>query len=185
MSRRRSRDLSEEERILWDTVARSTTPLRGRKAVPAPPPDAVEAVQPPVAPAPSQTPPATVRQPAQSDRLQVHHLDRTTQRKISKGRLALEARIDLHGMRQDEAYSLLLSFLSSARQRGIRYVLVITGKGASLASDGVLKRSVPGWLATAPFRTLVSGYEDAARNHGGEGALYVRLRRDQQAGSPG
>jgi len=173
MSRSRARDLSDEERVLWNLVARTTQPLKG-KAV-AEPVFALEdeppSKQPPVQ---AVAPPST---PAQQQRLQVHHLDRLTQKKISKGRLPLEARIDLHGMRQDEAYGLLLSFLRRAHASGIRYVLVITGKGRSLASEGVLKRSVPGWFATPPFRDLVSGFEDAARNHGGEGALYVRLRR--------
>ena len=82
-------------------------------------------------------------------------------------------------MRQDEAHGLLLSFLSRAHARGLRYVLVITGKGSSAASGGVLRRSVPSWLATPSFRGYVSGYEDASRGHGGEGALYVRLRRQE------
>lgn len=175
MSRSRHRDLTEDERILWNLVARTANPLKGKAL---PPPEAateepVAAKQPAAAPSSA---PSAVKTPAQ-DRRQIHHLDRVTQKKISKGRLVLEARIDLHGLRQDEAYGLLLSFLNRAHASGIRYVLIITGKGRSSASDGVLKRSVPSWFATGPFRPLVSGYEDAARNHGGEGALYVRLRR--------
>jgi DNA-nicking Smr family endonuclease len=174
MSRSRVRDLTEEERILWNLVACTARPLKGKPGVEAEPPRAEE---PPAKPAPQTSPLPAQQKPVQPQRLQVHHLDRLTQRKISKGRLPLEARIDLHGLRQDEAHGLLLSFLRRAHASGIRYVLVITGKGRSLASDGVLRRSVPSWFATAPFRDLVSGYEDAARNHGGEGALYVRLRR--------
>lgn len=183
MSRSRSRDLTEDERILWNLVARTASPLKGKSLPPAEPPAQIDA-------GPSQRPDAGPAPGAQAtrsptpDRRQIHHLDRTTQKKISKGRLPLEARIDLHGMRQDEAYGLLLSFLNRAHASGIRYVLVITGKGRSLASDGVLKRSVPSWFATGPFRSLVSGYEDAARNHGGEGALYVRLRRLPHEGPP-
>jgi DNA-nicking Smr family endonuclease len=176
MSRSRSRDLTEDERILWNLVARTAHPLKGKALQPAEnlaeEPAAPKAVTP--ATPSSASPP--VKTPAQ-DRRQIHHLDRVTQKKISKGRLPLEARIDLHGLRQDEAYGLLLSFLNRAHASGIRYVLVITGKGRSSASDGVLRRSVPSWFTTVPFRPLVSGYEDAARNHGGEGALYVRLRR--------
>ena len=71
-----------------------------------------------------------------------------------------------------------MSFLSRAHSSGIRYVLVITGKGTSSGGDGVLRRAVPGWLATAPFRALVGSHDHAARNHGGAGALYVRLRRN-------
>jgi DNA-nicking Smr family endonuclease len=176
MSRSRSRDLTEDERILWNLVARTASPLKGKSlppAAPLPPDEASPAKR-----SGAELPPgAPVAKAPVQDRRQIHHLDRLTQKKISRGRLPLEARIDLHGMRQDEAYGLLLSFLNRAHAAGIRYVLVITGKGRSLASDGVLKRSVPSWFATGPFRPLVSGYEDAARNHGGEGALYVRLRR--------
>jgi len=170
----RKRELSDEERILWNLVARTTKPLSGRilpEAEPEP-----DDKQPARQPAKSEPLPMPVALP-QPDRLQVQHLDRTTQKKIARGKLQLEARIDLHGLRQDEAYGMLLSFLSRAHVRGVRYVLVITGKGSSSASDGVLKRSVPGWLATPPFRQVVSGYEDAAMTHGGQGALYVRMRR--------
>lgn len=177
----RVRDLTEEERILWNLVARTARPLRGKSTVETEPPLSDE---PPAKSAPPPLLTTAHAKPIQPQRLQVHHLDRLTQRKISKGRLPLEARIDLHGMRQDEAHGLLLSFLRRAHASGIRYVLIITGKGRSLASDGVLRRSVPSWFATAPFRDLVSGYEDAARNHGGEGALYVRLRRLPQETGP-
>jgi DNA-nicking Smr family endonuclease len=97
--------------------------------------------------------------------------------KIAKGRVSIGGRVDLHGMTQSEAHNLLLAFLRTAHDRGLRYVLVITGKGSSSGGDGVLKRSVPDWLATGPFRLLVSGYDEAARHHGGGGALYVRMRR--------
>ena len=82
-------------------------------------------------------------------------------------------------MRQDEAHALLLSFVSRAHQRGVRYVLVITGKGPG--GDGVLRRSAPQWLKTPPFRAYVSGLDQAARGHGGEGALYVRIKRARGA----
>jgi DNA-nicking Smr family endonuclease len=108
-----------------------------------------------------------------------HVFDAQTRDKLSKGRLPLEGRVDLHGMTQDEAYALLLSFLRRAHDGGIRYVLIITGKGSSSRSEGVLRRAVPHWLSTAPFRALISGHDNAARRHGGGGALYVRLRRRQ------
>jgi DNA-nicking Smr family endonuclease len=97
--------------------------------------------------------------------------------KLARGRLPIEARVDLHGMTQDEAYSLLFSFLHRAHASGLRYVLVITGKGSSSGGDGVLRRSVPAWLATPAFRMFVSSHEHAARHHGGSGAIYVRLRK--------
>ena len=109
--------------------------------------------------------------------LQLFPFDKPTYRKISQGRVEIEGRVDLHGLYRDEAYSLLLNFLQSARHRGLRHVLVITGKGLSHGSEGVLRQAVPHWLETAPFRQIVSSFDDAPRNHGGKGALYVRLRR--------
>ncbi|MFY8101711.1 MAG: Smr/MutS family protein, partial [Allorhizobium sp.] len=91
-----------------------------------------------------------------------------------------EARIDLHGLIQSEAHGMLLDFLIRAHERGLRHVLVITGKGSSLGSEGALKRAVPLWFAMPEFRFLISSYEPAARHHGGDGALYVRLSRRGQ-----
>ena len=100
-----------------------------------------------------------------------------THTKIARGRLVLEGRVDLHGLTQSEAHSLLLSFLNRAHAEGMRHVLVITGKGASFGSDGVLRRALPRWLATPPFSGLVSGIDEASRRHGGGGAFYIRLKR--------
>jgi DNA-nicking Smr family endonuclease len=91
--------------------------------------------------------------------------------------LPLEARIDLHGLVQSEAHAMLLGFLVRAHERGLRHVLVITGKGSSMGSEGALKRAVPMWFSKLEFRHLISSYEPAARHHGGDGALYVRLAR--------
>jgi len=96
---------------------------------------------------------------------------------LSRGHLQLEARIDLHGLIQGEAHGILLDFLMRAHDRGLRHVLVITGKGSSLGSDGALKRAVPLWFSKPEYRYLISSYEQAAQHHGGEGALYVRLSR--------
>lgn len=109
-----------------------------------------------------------------------HPLEKPVKRKLSRGHLALEARIDLHGLIQSEAHGMLLDFLIRAHERGLRHVLVITGKGSSLGSEGALKRAVPLWFAMPEFRFLISSYEPAARQHGGEGALYVRLSRRGQ-----
>lgn len=108
---------------------------------------------------------------------ELHPFDRPTIKKISKGRLEIEARIDLHGLTQREAHDLLYGFLADAWNRGLRLVMVITGKGSSSRGEGVLKQVVPHWFSTPLFRIYVSSYENAARHHGGQGALYVRLRR--------
>ncbi len=106
-----------------------------------------------------------------------HPLEKPVKKKLAKGRLPIEARLDLHGLYQDEAHDLLLDFLLRAWDRGLRYVLVITGKGSSMGSEGALRRAVPLWFSKAEFRILISSYEWAARHHGGEGAMYVRLSR--------
>ena len=93
-----------------------------------------------------------------------------------------DARIDLHGMTQDAAYRRLHRFLETARADGARMVLVITGKGGPAepgshgTGRGVLRRAVPEWLRSPAYTPLVSGYHSAGPRHGGEGALYVRLR---------
>ena len=173
----RERKLDAEERILWGKVARSTTPLKDK---------AVRDDWLPEAPREDDSTPRIVRQagtfrqhppPATHNPPQPPAFDRPQRRKLEKGRIPIEARIDLHGLFQAEAHTMLLSFLAHAHARGLRHVLVITGKGASYGSEGVLARSVPAWLATPPFRALVSGHDVASRRHGGEGALYIRIRR--------
>jgi DNA-nicking Smr family endonuclease len=180
----RKKIMSEEDRVLWGKVARSVRALPGRM-------DELEEFE-----LPTETPDEkplkskkrsaekeafTADQPPQLEKpapsIRHHPIEKPVKRKISKGRLALEARIDLHGLVQSEAHSMLLSFLLRAHERGMRHVLVITGKGSSMGSEGALKRAVPMWFSKPEFRFLISGYEEASRNHGGDGALYVRLAR--------
>jgi DNA-nicking Smr family endonuclease len=177
--RRSRRPLSDEDRRLWDHVRRTADPLRPAPEEPTaerppPPPPAAPAATPVVAvpakPKPAPTPPLP------------GGLDRKTLTRLGRGSVAIDARIDLHGMTQEAAHHRLLRFLDTARKDGARIVLVITGKGAPDlpaigAGRGVLRRAVPEWLASPAFRIHVSGYENAGRRHGGEGALYVRLRR--------
>jgi DNA-nicking Smr family endonuclease len=104
-------------------------------------------------------------------------IDRKTRRQIAKGSVPINDRLDLHGMTQDEAYGALIGFVSRARSAGHRHVLVITGKGLSKQGQGVLRRMVPRWLKAAPLAQHVNGFEWASPGHGGDGALYIRLRR--------
>ncbi|CAG1012777.1 MAG: DNA mismatch repair protein MutS [Rhizobiaceae bacterium] len=172
-----SKALSEEDRVLWSLVTKTAKPLRK----PLSPSFASGPSKPaPVAQAPAAppSPPMALPSSLQPRKEQVaQKFDVQTRDKISKGRLPLEGRVDLHGMTQEEAYSLLLSFLRRAHEGGVRYVLVITGKGSSSRGDGVLRKSLPSWLKTQQFRHLVSGIDEASRYHGGGGAFYVRLRR--------
>ncbi len=97
------------------------------------------------------------------------------ERKITKGRIAIDMKIDLHDMQREDAHRHLYVSLHKATQKGLRTMLVITGKGR--AGEGVLKQALPLWLASASFADIVSSYAPSAIQHGGSGAFYVRLRR--------
>jgi DNA-nicking Smr family endonuclease len=111
-------------------------------------------------------------------------LGRRLRQRVARGSAALDARIDLHGLTQENAHHALRAFLRGAQADGAKLVLVITGKGARADSAyggerGVLKRLVPQWLRLPELRATVVGFEPAHVNHGGEGALYVRIRRSR------
>jgi DNA-nicking Smr family endonuclease len=182
MSRRRQ--LDDEERALWKSVARSVKPLRKI----AEEPETLLEQSPKRALPKSRTKSAAVVSHATAPPKPppLAPLDRRLKQRVARGREAIEARLDLHGMTQAEAHSELLRFLRRAQARGARTVLVVTGKGSSGARPhdhdldrerGVLRRQVPMWLALPEFRLLVVGFDAAHAGHGGQGALYVRLRR--------
>ena len=106
-------------------------------------------------------------------------IGRRERSQLSRGRKEIDARLDLHGMTQTRAHRALSGFLQRAHHDGLTFVLVITGKGKMGAESerGVLRRQVPQWLSLPEFRALVVGFEEAHIGHGGEGALYVRIRR--------
>lgn len=110
-------------------------------------------------------------------------MDDRTKRRLVRGTMAIDERLDLHGFTQDAAHAVLRRFLVTARDRGARVVLVITGKGKPSAAlpgghdRGILRRAVPHWLGDPGLRDVVVGFEEAHLAHGGSGAIYVRLRR--------
>lgn len=185
---RRGRQLSPEERALWEQVAASAKPLHparrkahspagseetslpkgDEKAPPAPPTST--AIRSPVAKTPAANPPVLAP------------LERRHRQKLARGKAGVHARIDLHGLTQAEAHTRLAGFLRFAQAKGHTLVLVITGKGspgggAFAEERGILRRVVPQWLAMPEFRSIVVGFEEAHRAHGGGGALYVRIRK--------
>jgi DNA-nicking Smr family endonuclease len=181
MSRRR---LSDDERVLWKGVTRSIAPLRkiakaeSEDPLPlaAPPPPKPRAKSAPVRATPSSIPKSAAPPP-------LAPLGRKTKKRIARGTHSIDGRLDLHGMTQAEAHDALFGFLRAKQARGGKVVLVITGKGARGSDDtgrGVLKRMVPLWLGLPEFRSLVIGFESAAASHGGEGALYVNLRKSSR-----
>ena len=183
MSRRR--ELSDQEEALWSGVARSVKPLRPiktkTKSIKAKAAVAsslsTEEMKPQRLPAVARSamPPAKKPPPLAS-------LDRRGIKRVARGRDPIDARIDLHGKTQSEAHDALVRFMRRAQSNGARVVLVVTGKGSAPSRDGerergVLRRQVPLWLALPEFRPLILGFDEAHVAHGGEGALYVRLRR--------
>jgi DNA-nicking Smr family endonuclease len=100
-------------------------------------------------------------------------------RRLTRERDPVGPRLDLHGLDQDQARARLAAFLRRARDEGWRAVLIITGKGSR--GDGVLRRMTPDWLAAPDLRDLIAGVSEAHRRHGGEGALYVALKRRPKA----
>ncbi len=133
-----------------------------------------------------------VQTPARPKSPPLSGVDRRTRQRLLRGQIAVEARIDLHGMRRLDARDRLIAFLARSRADGVRWALVITGKGASPYArhtlhgaeyspspgrTGVLRDAVAGWLAEPEFGPLVSGFQPAHPRHGGGGAFYVRLRR--------
>lgn len=188
MSKRaRTRQLSPEEKRLWSHVARHVKPMQGKALPPEPEPEAKSVMAP--APAATKPPPALPPVPAPKPALPpLAPVERKTLQALRRGRKDVDSVIDLHGMRQEEAHFALLSFLHRAQSSGHALVLVITGKGGAAVSNGlfeergVLRRMVPHWLRLPDLRHLVVGFEEASPQHGGSGALYVRLRRRRSAG---
>ena len=173
------RALSEEERALWDSVAKQVKPLRKHRAAKAQAPQVeTQAVAKPAVP-PKSVPARVV--PAPKSAPPLAPLGRRERSKLSRGKQEIDARLDLHGMTQTRAHRVLFSFLQRAHSDGCTFVLVITGKGkaGSDGERGVLRRQVPHWLSLPEFRALVVGFEEAHIGHGGEGALYVRVRRSR------
>jgi DNA-nicking Smr family endonuclease len=180
---RRKRGLSEEERTLWESVAKQVKPLRKRHRAPKPPvasPETEVKVTPkPVA---SPKPPAPpIISPSRPEPPPLAPIGRRERSHLSRGRKEIDARLDLHGMTQTRAHRALFGFLQRAHHDGLTFVLIITGKGkmGSESERGVLRRQVPQWLSLPEFRSLVVGFEEAHIGHGGEGALYVRVRRSR------
>jgi DNA-nicking Smr family endonuclease len=178
----RRRVLSSEERVLWTTVTKAIEPLHASTHFDTGD-DAIAHVAQPARPAPRihapSSPPAKPAPPPLAPPLAP--LGRRMKRSVARGKEQIDARLDLHGLTQAQAHSRLLHFLRSAHARDARLVLVITGKGSKNlgrgGESGVLKRQVPQWLGLPEFRAYVVGLEDAGVRHGGEGALYVRVRR--------
>lgn len=181
--RPRRRGLTPDEKSLWAKIAETIRPLSGRKPLPEPESPPVRKPPPPKQkakpkPAPSPAAPSKPKAPPLAP------LEPKLARALRRGG-AVDARIDLHGYRQEEAHDRLIRFLIGQQSKGARVVLVITGKGrpddraALFEERGILRRLVPAWLSEPALRGIVLGFSEASAAHGGSGALYVRLRRER------
>ena len=175
------RFLTREDRRLWDRVERTLDKARARPSEPEPigeaeptikspprfvkPPKAVTVATPA---SPKVRPPVALAAP--------HELEPRRHRRLARERDPIEARIDLHGLSRFQAQDALTAFVLNAHARGYRAVLVVTGKG-SRGTPGVIRSSVADWIAHPPLRAVVAGVAGAHRRHGGDGALYLTLRR--------
>ncbi len=191
MAKKKRDHLTEEDRRLWWHVTQTVAPLPGRKS-PEKPVDGHDAK-------PAEPKKATLAKPEELRRLihkpqvdrprtlhqslmvgQLDGVDRRLGQRLKRGQLPIEAKLDLHGMRRDDAHGELNAFLAWAQSRGTRCVLVITGKGRRTPLDeerSVLKAMLPRWLNEPPNRNRILAFAHARPQHGGEGAFYVLLRK--------
>ena len=181
---------SLEDEALFRQAMREARPLPARptRARTAAPPPAIAMPHPRlVAAAPTPLPPAPEPPPkvVVERRAMVPGLDRRSAARLAKGALVIEARLDLHGLRQADAHEALRRFILDAVSRELRCVLIVTGKGQAERratpmgeeAPGVLKRNLPRWLGQPPLADKVLALRQAMPQHGGEGAYYVLLRR--------
>lgn len=182
----RRRILRPEEQEIWHAVARTANPLHGHAFVLQPPKTPVlteTAIAPPLAIPSFRLGEKAVAKPAQAKPSPLQ-MDAKKHAKMTRGKLAPEARIDLHGMTMAEAHPELIRFILNAQSDQLRLVLVITGKGKQREDVGpipqpmgILRHNVPIWLRQMPLAPAVLQVTESHAKHGGSGAIYVYLRR--------
>jgi DNA-nicking Smr family endonuclease len=181
--RPRRRVLSPDEVRVWQAVASSVTPLSGR-SVPEEPTEEKPDTDAPAVAAPTtvlRPPPRPSAPPVPKVLPTLSHgttpgLDKRSAERMKKGEMEIDGRLDLHGMTQDTAHAALIAFIGRAYDAGRRCLLVVTGKGYR-EGTGVLRANVPRWLNQSPCRERILGFSHARPQHGGEGALYVLIKR--------
>lgn len=178
---RRKGGLTAEDVRVWRALAQTVKPLDGKnlpaepETTPAPSPSSDPAAPGPAAgPAPGKAPPRSKSLSELSVGRPVD-VDKNTGKRLSKGELPIDARLDLHGMIQEQAQQRVAGFIAQAYERGWRCVLIITGKGSR--GTGVLKAEVPRWLNLPAVRPMIVAVTQAKPKDGGDGALYVLIRR--------
>ncbi len=196
MTRRKPGPLTVRDAALWQKVTESLTPLEDRPA-PAPMADLPKRHSSEVS---SNPLPAEWYVGVGNDsNVPRSEMDRKSRRKITRGQTPVDQVLDLHGLTQEQAYPRLKRQIELAVQHGNRCVLVITGKGGKRFSQtsgsaayrtrsdfdqhgGVLKSVVPIWLSSPEIAPFIRSYAPANQSDGGDGALYVMLRRADRVG---
>ncbi|PHS78975.1 MAG: hypothetical protein COB59_04390 [Rhodospirillaceae bacterium] len=177
-TRKKKAETPAEDAALWTAVTKTVDPLPGRDV----PPDKIDAK--PLPPKYAlirrrETVPMIPKAPLP----ELSHgnqpgLDKSTAKRLRRGKVQITARLDLHGMTQNEARPALADFIDRAWYAGKREVLVITGKGTRAdGAVGVLRQAVPRWLNEAENRLRITAFTHASAKDGGEGALYIRLKK--------
>ncbi|MCP4327020.1 MAG: hypothetical protein GY791_01095 [Alphaproteobacteria bacterium] len=181
MAPRKTKPSAVDGDALWAHVVRDTTPLKRKQAAPiatapvAPGTAKPEAGKGRASARPTEPRPAPALPPLSA--ATAPGVDKRTAERLKKGQLEVEARLDLHRHTQAEAHRALIDFITASAQAGRRCVLVITGKGAR--TGGVLRAAVPAWLNGAELRPLLLAFRPARPRDGGDGALYVLLKRSR------
>lgn len=183
----RRRVISADEIRVWKAVVSDAKPLPGRSPPDDPPPGAEPMPEPVASPPPPPgkppvRPSAHPPVPPRHGQGELHHgrapgLDRRSADRLKKGEMEIEADLDLHGLTQDMAHAQLLAFIQRCWIAQRRCVLVVTGKGSQ--GQGILRAQVPRWLNQSPLRERILGFSYAQPRHGGDGALYVLIRRQR------
>lgn len=187
----KKREVRDDEKALWHEVVRDVRRVRRKRVVAASAElrasEKLKKIT--VMPDPAPRPPPVAKAKVA---VKGSGLDGSTSEKLRRGKIVPDAVLDLHGLTQAQAHARLNSFMRSSAELGRRCVLVVTGKGAPQSTrheaddgfvmpqrskSGILRMMVPRWLGEGDGRALVAGTQAAHQRHGGDGALYVYLRR--------
>jgi len=171
---------TEDEAALFDAAMRDVKKLGGKKPGPSARPVTNAGVRKPPAARERPKAKAPAKQPHALPSLTAGasaDVDSRTMDRLRRGQLRPEARLDLHGLTQDRAHQALERFIARAQSSGVRSIIIITGKGRISKGGGVLRNQVPQWLNAPGIRPYILGFSPAQPRDGGDGALYVLLRR--------
>jgi DNA-nicking Smr family endonuclease len=196
LSPRKNRALTRHELDLWLHVTRDVTRSSSAPRVPGicleagPSPPLVQNPKPRHKSIVSHIPSAA--EARRSEHPPLAPMEPKVRRRLSRGQISVDAVLDLHGLRQEQAHGSVVRFLHDCHANGARIALIVTGKGSAAGGEwddfrrtGVLRQIVPHWLCEPALRRFVIGFEEAAPSQGGYGALYVRIRRSESTNPMG